>query len=570
MDGNAKQGQGGGGRHGRRSSKATTAALCIVAATLLPGLCSYASDILPSTRPPGGFAPSNTPQIVLLTFDDSVTTASLARVQQALTNHVNPNGHAIKATFFVTVEGLYDPAAVRQLYDAGHEIAMHTMSHATSETSSLIRWRQEIAGERRTLSELCGIPAEEIVGFRAPCLKPNDDAFRVLSERRFLYDSSFPEYLSGFSTATTNMLWPYTLDHGLQQVAASELKPATNYPGLFEIPIWVQFSNTTAVILMDPPDTLSSDAVTALWKTNFLSHYHGNRAPYGIFLHATSADQWLANPTNSAERISALGDFIDWTLAQPDTWFITCHDLVDFMLAPVPASAAATSLPFLTPVRTQFPTSAIRRCSFPGSHTLNVCGSCPPAAPNYTNAYLGLVPMDGGSVALNILSQSTDYAWCEMVVSNNVPQCIYDWSASFTLRGGTVQGLYDATWTQIVDQVYADAQQYNTQIYPGAARRLTFRVLRSGGDVTFAEESMAASGLGPQPIWLALQPLSSSAAWRITWDDNAYLYGVECATNLLSSQNWMALTNGLCVPEITEPHATDGFPRFYRVKGTLY
>ncbi len=542
----------------------------LLAVSVLPALFSGAAEVPPSTRPPGNLEPTNTPQIVLLTFDDSVTTASLALVRQVLDGHHNPNGHTIKATFFVNFSALYAPAAMRQLYDEGHEIALHTMSHGTSSNSSLERWRQEIAGERRTLSELCGIPAEEVVGFRAPGLMPNDNAFRVLFERQLRYDTSFREYLEGYSTATTNMLWPYTLNQGLAQVTEPGFAPATNYPGFFEIPLWAQFTNMEAVILMDPPETFSTSEVVEIWKTNFLAHYHGNRAPYGLFLHASSTGQWLSNPDYVDERVQALRGFIGWALAQPDTWFISCRDLVDYMLAPVPAAAAASSQPFLTPARTPYPTASISRCTYPGLHTISVCGPCPPAAPNYTNAYLGLTPMTGGAVALNVASQNTTYAWCVMTVSNNVPQRIYDWSVFFALTGGTVQSLYDTTWTQTLGVVSADARQYNMQIAPGAVRVFTFRVLRSGGAVTFSDASVAASGLGPLPIRLDLRQQTSPAGWRLSWDDHALLYRVECATNLLAPQVWEAVTNDLCQPALTEPHAADGAPRFYRVQGTLY
>jgi len=533
------------------------------------GFCGVACDVTPSTSPPGGFDPADTPQIVLLTFDDSVTTASVELVQQVLTNHFNPNGDAIKATFFVALNVGYDFYAIRQLYDAGHEVALHTMSHQTGTNSSLARWRQEIAGEKRTLASLSGIPPDDLNGFRAPRLQPNDSVFRVLKEREFRYDSSFRESLSGLSTAPSNMIWPYTLDHGLAQVASPEYMPATNYPGLFEIPLWVQFSNTTAVSVTDLPRTLTSNEVVELLKTNFLARYHGNRAPYGIFLHATWSSQWLSDPTNSAWRIGAINEFIDWALAQPDTWFITCNDLVDFMLDPVPASAASTHPSFMTPVRTPFPTSEVIRCRLPDSDIFYSCGVYPPAAPSYTNAYLGHTPMDGGKVMLNVISQSVEKAWCVMAVSNDTPHQVYDWTISFKLEGGEVDALYDAVWTQTGENVSAVARSYNRAISPADAHLIYFRVALSDDEVKFEHSSISLTGLGPQPIRLNIEPLNNPSRWHLTWNDNAHIYNVECSTNLLDHQGWTVITNELCQPEITEPHV-DGVPHFYRVKGTIY
>jgi peptidoglycan/xylan/chitin deacetylase (PgdA/CDA1 family) len=528
-----------------------------------------AAAVPPSTQPPGQLAPADTPQIVLLTFDDTVSTSSYSIVQQVLDGPVNPNGHGIKATFFVSLSYNYDFPSIRRLYDAGHEIAVHTMSHATGADSSLTRWRQEIAGAKRTLNLLAGIPEDEIVGFRAPFLALNNDTFRVLAEREFLYDASILEHLSGLSTSPGNLLWPYTLDDGFAQNTPASVNPAARYPGLFEIPLLAQFSNMTAVITTDPKDSFSTAEVEALWRQNFLARYHGNRAPYGIFLHASTSAQWLSNPGHSEERIAALKAFVEWALQMPDTWFITCKDLIGFMTSPVPASEAAAHPSFLTPERTPFPTSEISRCAFPGNSTISVCGACPPAPPTYSNAFLGFVPMSGGAAALNIVSQDSAYAWCELTVSNDTPHRIYDWAVDFSVQGGEPQRLYDVTPTVSAGRVQAAARQYNRQILPGTRRTVTFRLKRSGGEVSLGEPTITASGLGPQPIRLDLQQQRAPPGWSLRWSDNAHLYAVESTTNLLSPE-WVTVTNELARPRRPEPHSTDGTPRFYRVKGWVY
>ena len=530
----------------------------------------WAVNVPPSTQPPGALAPADTPQIVLLTFDDSVNTSAYESVRQVLADHVNPNGHPIKATFFVSVSYDYDFPSIRSLYDEGHEIAVHTMSHATGTNSSLVRWRQEIAGAKRTLSRLCGIPAEDIVGFRAPFLAPNDHVFRVLSERQFLYDASIIERVSGLSTSPSHLIWPYTLDGGLAQVASPSVAPQGPYPGLFEIPVWSQFSNTTAIITTDPSDAFTTAEVAAIWRTNFLARYQGNRAPYGIFLHASTSDQWLSKPDQSAERIAALKDFIEWALLHPDTWFITCRDLIEFMKAPVEASQAAVHPSFQTPERTPFPPSEIQRCSYPGHSTFRVCGACPPAPPTYTNAFFDFIPMAGGSVELNIVSQDAAYVWCELVVTNDTPNRMYNWEARFAVEGGTVQQLYDATPRQHGRQIVASARQYNSQLLAGGRRVITFRVKRNGKEVSIGEASVAAYGLGPKPVRIGLQRLHAPSRWQLSWDDNAYMYSVESTTRLEQPQQWTTVTNTLFQPELSVPHAGEEGTRFFRVKGVVY
>lgn len=464
----------------------------------------------------------------------------------------------------------YDFYAIRKLYDAGHEIALHTISHLTDKTSTLARWRQEIAGEKRLIESYSGLPAEDINGFRAPNVQINDSAYQVLHERQFRYDASVRESLDLYSTAPTNMIWPYTLDHGLGQLNIPEAMPATNYPGLFEIPIWVQLQDTTAVALTDPPETLTSNEVSALWKTNFLARYNGNRAPYGLFLHATWPNQWLSNPSNSTWRVTILKNFISWALEHTNTWFITCNDLIDYMNDPVPATAAAEHPSFQTQVRTPFPTSDVVECYFPGKHTFYTCGVDPLFPPDYKTALMGAVWQENDAVTINVASQNEATAWCTMIVSNDTPYLILDWNISFTLGGGNILSLYDASWNQDGSNVTVEARDYNDYTLESGFYILEFRVSWTGGDVIFNDISMNVQGPGPLPINMDINPLPDLSCMHVSWDNNAYVYTVECSTNLVDTQGWTVITNDIAQPEITIPCKKGGVPHFFRVKGTVY
>jgi len=201
---------------------------------------------------------------------------------------------------------------------------------------------------------------------------------------------------------------------------------------------------------------------------------------------------------------------------------------------------------------------------------LSVCGECPPTAPAYTNAYLGLVPAPGGTVSFNIVSQNASYAWCTMTVSNNVASRSYDWAVAFSVSGGLVGGLHDAVWSQDGERVVAWAKQYNEQIAAGAVRTLTFRITRTGGAVAFADEAVALSGLGQLPVYLGIERECDPSGWELSWNDDAHVYDVESATNLLLPAAWSTVTNGLCQPRLVQPPASDGAPRFFRVKATVY
>lgn len=68
------------------------------------------------------------PQIVLLTFDDSVNDLNKQLYSDLFSKgRVNPNGCPISATFYVSHEWT-DYSQVQNLYSDGHEMASHTVS----------------------------------------------------------------------------------------------------------------------------------------------------------------------------------------------------------------------------------------------------------------------------------------------------------------------------------------------------------------------------------------------------------------------------------------------------------
>ena len=76
----------------------------------------------------GGLAPQEIPQLVLLTFDDSVNDLNKELYQDLFERgRTNPNGCPIAATFYVSHEWT-DYSQVQNLYADGHEIASHSIT----------------------------------------------------------------------------------------------------------------------------------------------------------------------------------------------------------------------------------------------------------------------------------------------------------------------------------------------------------------------------------------------------------------------------------------------------------
>jgi peptidoglycan/xylan/chitin deacetylase (PgdA/CDA1 family) len=106
--------------------------------------------------------------------------------------------HQIFATFFTTGDmARMHPEMVRKIFKKGHEIACHGLLHLKDE---YIVGRLE---QEKRLKEATDIIEKVIgkrpIGFRAPCLRANEDTFELLSENGYLYDSSMiPTLIPGY------------------------------------------------------------------------------------------------------------------------------------------------------------------------------------------------------------------------------------------------------------------------------------------------------------------------------------------------------------------------------------
>jgi polysaccharide deacetylase family protein (PEP-CTERM system associated) len=105
-----------------------------------------------------------------------------------------------KGTFFVLGwVAEKNPAIVRSIVDAGHEIASHGYWHRRVVTLTPAQFREDLRQSKDVLENVAGAP---VLGFRAPSFSiiPGCEwAFDVLLEEGFLYDSSvFPIRRSGY------------------------------------------------------------------------------------------------------------------------------------------------------------------------------------------------------------------------------------------------------------------------------------------------------------------------------------------------------------------------------------
>ncbi|XP_014470657.1 PREDICTED: uncharacterized protein LOC106742321 isoform X2 [Dinoponera quadriceps] len=301
------------------------AAKCRKDVCLLPDCSCGGSDI------PGDYLPEEIPQIVLLTFDDSVNDLNKGLYADLFEKgRKNPNGCPISATFYVSHEWT-DYSQVQNLYATGHEIASHTVSHSFGEQFSARKWAREVAGQREILSAYGGVKLEDVRGMRAPFLSVGgNNMFKMLWDTNFTYDSSMPIYENRPPS------WPYTLDYKLFHDCMIPPCPTRSYPGLWEVPMvmWQDLNGGRCSMgdaCSNPP---TPDGVYKMLIKNFERHYTTNRAPFGLFYHAA----WFTQPHHKEGFIS----FLDTIVAMDDVWVVTNWQAIQWIRNPTPLALMHT------------------------------------------------------------------------------------------------------------------------------------------------------------------------------------------------------------------------------------
>lgn len=259
---------------------------------------------------------SDIPQFILLTVDSTVTSyeASLFR---PLTTPRDRYGCGIRSTFYVSAKEETDCDLVNALRTGQHEIAINTYNNVESPNEEDIRRAMD------HLHEQCGVPKEEIQGFRAPGLKLSEETLNHLHDLGFEYDSSMVTMDHRGSNYGRSHIWPFTFDQGANRYTTCGCNLNLTDAGLWEVPVWTQFGADG--LALRPMDYSGADPIGDL-NTNFERRYNGNRAPLGVFLnsgylqqHSLNLKQWIEDIQNNYD----------------DVHFITTSELIEYMRNPV-------------------------------------------------------------------------------------------------------------------------------------------------------------------------------------------------------------------------------------------
>ena len=97
--------------------------------------------------------------------------------------------YEIRSTFFVLGwVAEREPKLVRDIAEAGHEVACHGYSHILPMQLTPVQFRDDILRARHVLQEVSG---REIIGYRAPSFSIDRERLAILEECGFRYDSSY-------------------------------------------------------------------------------------------------------------------------------------------------------------------------------------------------------------------------------------------------------------------------------------------------------------------------------------------------------------------------------------------
>ncbi len=99
--------------------------------------------------------------------------------------------YAIKSTFFFTgyIAKLY-PDIVKMIIKDGHEVASHGMSHLKENGFDIMPFEKQKRHMEKSKKLLEDISGQEVISFRAPALRTNNDTAPALVEAGYRIDSS--------------------------------------------------------------------------------------------------------------------------------------------------------------------------------------------------------------------------------------------------------------------------------------------------------------------------------------------------------------------------------------------
>ncbi|KAK3608151.1 hypothetical protein CHS0354_034110 [Potamilus streckersoni] len=274
---------------------------------------------------PGKTSAGETPQMVYITIDGSITPSVFRRYHQLFSNKSNPNNCPTEGTLFVSSHDSYT-YFLKKLHEMGAEIALRGVNDLHYTNSE--KMEMELLEELNFLKRL-GINGP--FGFRAPEIKPmGDDHFSLLSKYEIQYDATISIQRP---IGSKPKVWPFTLDFPYTGSCAIDDCPKKRHPGLFVLPNTplLDYQNRYDCSYIDGcmfNPTTANETVDFLWN-NFKQYYESNRAPFGISLRQV----WFEHPAY-IHNLQGLNLFLLKLAQLPDVYVTSISKILAWMKEP--------------------------------------------------------------------------------------------------------------------------------------------------------------------------------------------------------------------------------------------
>ncbi|EDW00680.1 GH21012 [Drosophila grimshawi] len=301
--------------------------------------CSSAKCKLPDCRCSDATLPrpkfkgkeNEIPQFVTITFDDAVNAVNYAQYELLFNGVSNPDGCPATGTFFLSHE-YTDYVRVNALYNAGHEIALHSVTHGDGtdywRVADVETIEREFGQQLKMLERFAKVNPKSVQGMRLPFLQiSGNNTFEAVKNLGLTYDSSWPT-----QQHKDPAMWPYTLDYLSIQDCQIGPCPDAALPSVWVNPMvtWTDTEGYSCSMIdacVYPP----ADNVDALFDwmlENFNRHYQGNRAPFGMYLHAA----WFSRGRN---YFAAFKKFMQHLTTYPDVYMTGVSHMLEYVKKPV-------------------------------------------------------------------------------------------------------------------------------------------------------------------------------------------------------------------------------------------
>lgn len=280
---------------------------------------------------------SHTPIFVMVTFDDYLYNDVYHKFFRPLFvdnvyNLYNPNGCPIKMALYVATK-YSNITLIKHIFDAGHEIASHTVAHKLPKghPGDYGAIKSAIVGVKKDILKATGdhCLVNSIVGFRAPYLRCAREAqFAVLKDNGFLYDTSLGSKANPPS-------WPWTFDFPPKKCMYC-CCPVRRYPGLWEVPLttWTgddgrQCAMLDACSVGKNKTNITEQEWFDFYHRHFTDYYYSERRPMSFFTHDFL---FYRNPNSYPALVRWLKHLLD---NYPEVWIMPPKWVIEWVKRPL-------------------------------------------------------------------------------------------------------------------------------------------------------------------------------------------------------------------------------------------